>query len=82
MIPLESENEAACRLTNGKVLSVPKGEDNYTVPDAIVTCTKSGLSFCSESCRAKADLAYDRMLLPLRAKLGSFNFKKKFKYLL
>jgi len=73
MIPLESESEAACRLTNGKILSVPKSEENYTPPESIVTCSKSGLSFCSENCRAKADLAYDRMLLPLRAKLDELD---------
>ena len=68
MIPLESENEAVLRLTQGEIICLPKCEKSMKEP-TIVKCHKSGQEFCCEKCKQEADLAFDRMLLPLRAQL-------------
>jgi len=72
MIPLESEDEAVCRLSGGSIVTIPKHDDTY-YPGNIVTCSKSQQSFCDEKCRKSADMAYDRMLLPLRQQLDELD---------
>ena len=72
MLPLETENEAILRLTQGEIICLPKCEKSEVNEPKIVRCQKSGQEFCCEKCRQEADLSFDRMLLPLRVGIQIF----------
>ena len=65
MYPLEEPDQCIARLTQGQIISLPENSwttNEYEKPSP-VSCPKTGVLYCSETCLKKADYDYMRLLL-------------------